>query len=216
MMRAWDADAGGQAAALESAQTDAGAPASPPAQTDAPKPPEADWKAQVSALGVDPAWVRNANEKLVKTGKIKLDDIQADALADPEHRKWLNRMLRKNADEEAAAASAAATQGAAAQTAPRSAPAAGGGANSQQVATMATSSKPAPSVLKPGHMPTGQLWQGTATPGGGGWSPAGNGLWWPPWPVTGGPIQKPAVQSATQQANALDTTTGQARPDLRG
>jgi hypothetical protein len=210
--REWDDDAQGQAQAVESAQTDAGAPAPPPVQTDSPQPAAADWKADVAKLGVDPGWVVALRKNLVESGKVSMEDIQSDALADPEHRKWLNRQMRKHNDENAAAASAAATQGAKPQTSTAaSSPLA---ASSQQVA--ATSTKPVPSVLKPGHMPTGQLWSGTATPGGGGWSPAGNGLWWPPWPVTGGPIQKPAVQSATQQANALDTTTGEARPDDRG
>lgn len=218
-MRWGEWDQGGaqeQAGALESAQTDTAMPSAPPAQTDAPKPQSADWKADVAKLGVDPGWVVALRGSLVDSGKVSMDDIQADALADPEHRKWLNRQMRKQKEEEAAASQAAATQGSSAQPVASSNTSLTAGTNPQQAVTTAASTKPAPSVLKPGHMPTGQLWQGTATPGGGGWSPAGNGLWWPPWPVTGGPIEKPAVQSAVQQANALDTTTGQARPDMRG
>lgn len=191
---------GDQAAALQAVPTDAGTGAAAP-PTDAPKA-SSDWKADVSKLGVDPGWVVRLRMKLVESGKVSMDDIQADKLADPEHRKWLNKML-KDANGEAAAATPE-TGGA------EPAPAETGGAEPAPTAA------PKPSVLRPGHLPTGPVWHSTPVPAGDGWTPAGDGLWWPPYPVTGGPIAKPAVQSATAQASALDTATGQARPESTG
>lgn len=187
-----------QAEALQNALSDTGDPqvAAPP--TDAPKA-EKDWKTEVSALGVDPGWVVRLRMKLVDSGKISMDDIQADKLSDPEHRKWLNKMLKENNDAEAAATSTpAVSTPASTETAPQ------------------TSTAPKPSVLKPGHLPTGEIWHSDNVPAGDGWLPAGNGLFWPPYPVTGGPIEKPVVQSATLQATALDQSTGQVRPEATG
>lgn len=204
-MRA-QADVGGgnvaeQAAALQSVPTDAGTGAAA-APTDAPKAPSTDWKEEVSKLGVDPGWVVRLRMKLVESGKVSMDDIQADKLADPEHRKWLNKMLKDATGAEATPATGGA------EPAPAG-PQTGG-------AEPAPTAAPKPSVLRPGHLPTGPIWHSTPVPAGDGWTPAGDGLWWPPYPVTGGPIAKPAVQSATAQASALDTSTGQARPESTG
>lgn len=195
-------DAGEQADALASIPSDAGRGAAAP-PTDAPKQPQ-DWKEQVSALGVDPGWVVRLRKKLVERGLVGMDDIQADKLADPNHRKWLNKML-KNAQGTSGGGEGEGEATGGAEPAPAPAP------------TQPTQTQPAnPSVLRTGHLPTGRLWHSTPVAAGDGWLPAGDGLWWPPYPVTGGPIAKPVVQSAAVQANALDPTTGQARPESTG
>lgn len=211
----WNEDvdaARNQAQALETMpQQDSAVPQAPSKPSDAP---QGDWKAGVSALGVDPGWVVAVRQKLVETGKIGQDDISEANLADPEHRKWLQRQMNK-ANAEAAAAAPTPTAVAKASVAkPAVEDKSPTSANPQPAAN---TSVPVPSVLKPGHMPTGPLWQSTATPAaGGGWMPAGKELWWPPWPVTGGPISKPAVQTAAQQGDAVDLITGQARKQETG
>lgn len=152
--------------------------------------------------GVDAGWIRRIQRLLVETGKISPDMLSEENLADEQHRRWLQKQLRKARAEQQAAAQP--------PTAKPATPPGTGGIEPAPVQTggiePAPGGKPVPSVLSPGHLPTKSVWRSTAVPAGGGWTPAGDGLWWPPYPVTGGPIARPATMDATKQADAL---TGQ-------
>lgn len=122
-------------------------------------------------------------------------DLKVEDLQDPETQKWANRKLRKLRGQQPSTGgpeppAQAATGGA-------SPPVQTGGPEP----SLAAQGRALPSVLSPGRLPTGRIWESEHAPVPGGYMPAGNGLYWPPWPTTGGTVAQP--MSAAQQATAL-------------
>jgi hypothetical protein len=185
------ADQAKQLEATYAADTGNSQATTPPA-SDSAKEPSKDWKDDVSKLGIDPGWVVALRKNLVEAGIIGMDEIQADRLADPEHAAYLNKLLKKYKGQKKAEA----------EPTPEATPTA--------PVPAGTSTKPPPSVLKPGHLPTEPHWTETPTAGAGGYIPAGGGTWWPPFPSTGGRVES-ATMPATAQADSLDPVTGEVK-----
>jgi hypothetical protein len=169
----------------------------------------------------DPGWVRILRNRLLKNGLISEDDLTDKALFDPKHRSWLNKQLKKYNQSAKSEEGTGETEEPTEEPAPQT-----GGVDSmpgQEVPAtlppaMANNNVP-PRVIPSGRLPTGEIFQTTAGPWGSGWIPAGNGLYWPPWPSTGGPIAKPGPQRAGGAAPPMPRTLdaeGQASAIERG
>lgn len=166
----------------------------PTAATDSPQKPTQPQATDAPAY--DAPW---ANRVLSgQTGVKEFEGLKAEDLNDEETRKWVNRKLAKKREADAVAAAATAA-------APTDAPAAAAPAASEPSSTAAaplpvpqTPAAPAVSPLYDnGRLPMEPL-RATAVPAAanGGWVPAGNGLWWPPYPQVGGPIPLPSATSS--------------------
>jgi len=126
--------------------------------------------------GVDASWVRRAVSLL---GREKVGSFKD--MADPEHRKWLRRKMGK-AKAQQPKPEPEVAEGEGEETVPESTP------------------EPTPPESRPVVIPSGRVPKGRVVerpvrglPGPGGWVPAGEGLWWPPYPTTGGPIARPEL-----------------------
>jgi hypothetical protein len=187
-----------QAKAIQSASTDAPqAKAQPTASTDTggggggkAKP---HWS-ETLPEGVDAQWVRNLKNKLVKTGAIPASYITSEALSDAGHRKRLNRMLRDLKKQKTEKPEPEVEEGEGEETAPETPP-------------EPTQAQPRITVFPTGRFPKGRMVDRPTTglPGPGGWVPAGEGLWWPPYPTTAGPMARPELEKPTVETG-LDYT----------
>lgn len=204
-----------QAQAIESAAQDA--PIAVPAKAqDAPSAPlpgnEAMGKTvqgQTWDKPYDEQWTHALRNKLLKSGMITEKDISEQALMDPAHRRWLNKLLKKWAKGQESAASESETGGTEQTPPEEQAPPPSGAPESQVPTTLppaATNNNVPPRVLAGGRLPTGEIFQTTAGPWGTGWIPAGNGLYWPPWPSTGGPIAMPSPRRRQGEAEPMPRT----------
>lgn len=162
----------------------------------------------------DPAWERRARELLG-------DEVVGGdkELFSPAHRRRINKLMGKKKREQRAAAGKR-EEVAVAEAEPETGgvdepPAPGPGAETGGMEPLPPEFPPAmqnnqvkPRVLAGGRLPGGEeIFRTTAGPWGSGWIPAGNGLWWPPYPVTGGPVSRPNMPQtldAEGQANALE------------
>lgn len=149
----------------------------------------------------DPAWERRMRKLL---GDEMVGD--AKALFDPKHRRWLNKQAKKQRAETK-------TEGTGETEAPVTEQAQTGGVDpgpgGEVPATLppaASNNNVPPRMLPSGRLPTGPIFQTTAGPWGSGWIPAGNGLYWPPWPSTGGPIEKPGPRRREGAAPPMPRT----------
>lgn len=173
------ANANDQVQAL-SPETDAPGAAQQPQQDDS-----AHWTEQLPE-GVDAGWVIALRTKLINAGNISENDISMENLANPEHRKWLNRMLQDFNRQQAS-------------TEPIS-----GGEPSEEPPAIEPPEEPSweppprQTVIPSGRLPRGRRTEvpiQTLAPGG--WVPAGDGLWWPPYPTTSGPIRRSLARRGT-------------------
>ena len=137
----------------------------------------------------DPAWERRMN---------KMFPEEKGNMWDPGFRAKLNRMARKkrNANQAAKPPEASSTPTGGVDPPPTGGvdppPGNGGGSIPQTLPPAATNNNVQPRVLAGGRLPGGEpIFQTLAGPWGSGWIPAGRGLWWPPWPTTAGPIERP-------------------------
>jgi hypothetical protein len=139
--------------------------------------------------GVDASWVRRA---IALIGRDKVGSFED--LADPEHRKWIRRKMRKAKAEQKKAVPPPAPEeepGDGEETAPEPAP----------------PPKPTESriVRLSGRLPRGRMVdRPTPLAAPGGWVPADEGLWWPPYPTTGGPIARPELTASPTGRTDLD------------
>jgi hypothetical protein len=149
----------------------------------------------------DPAWERRMR-------KLLGDEMVGNpkALFDPKHRAWLRRQAKKKRAETKTGEASTGEEEEEAET-----PTTGGVDPAGQ--TVPATLPPAmannnvsPRMLPSGQLPTGPIFQTTAGPWGSGWIPAGNGLYWPPWPTTGGPIAKPGPQRQEGAAPPMPRT----------
>ena len=159
----------------------------------------------------DQQWVRQLRGRLLKAGLITEEDLKETALMDPQHRRWLNKQLKKlgKAKQEGATTEPESETGEAtpeetivetAQVGPR---------ETQMPSAFPpamSNNNVAPRVIPTGRLPSGQLFQTTAGPWGSGWIPAGNGLYWPPWPTAGGPVAMPGPRRRQGEAEPMPRT----------
>jgi hypothetical protein len=135
--------------------------------------------------GVDASWVRNA------IGLIGRENVGSfEDLADPEHRKWIRRKMRKANREKKVQPEVAEGEGE--ETAPET---------PEPAAT-----EPRRTVFPTGRIPKGRMVDRPTggLPGPGGWVPAGEGLWWPPYPTTAGPMARPELEKPSGEGTGLD------------
>ena len=133
--------------------------------------------------GVDASWVRRAVSLLGRENVGTFED-----LADPEHRKWMRRKMNKAKQEQQAVASA-----------PQPEVEEGEGEETAPEIPEAAPTEPRRTVFPTGRIPKGRLVDRPTggLPGPGGWVPAGEGLWWPPYPTTAGPMARPELEKPT-------------------
>jgi hypothetical protein len=199
--------------------------------TDAPQAssqPAAGSEAPAKKAGVGGAgWNEDFDEqwgrRVLENPKLKdmfgLSDYSS--LRDEETRRQINRWLRNNqgggaegsagGGASAPAATAASTVGAAKTTpATTNQPAGTTGKASLPGGLKPPPAGPAPSrtsVLAPGRLPQGVLWDNTIVPAAGGQVPELGGPWWPSYPAGGAPsTTRPGT--ASMQAAALSEQGG--------
>ena len=182
--------AAAQAQALSSS-TDAPQAGSQPTSDDA----GGHWRGKLPG-GVDESWVRRAVSLL---GQDKVGSFED--LADPEHRKWLRRKMNKAKQAQAAAPPAEVADEEAAPVEEEAPQVAEGGR----------------SVIPSGRIPSRSLDRPTTgVPGPGGWVPAGDDLWWPPYPTTGGPMARPETVAGAAPPMEMTFTAGDQANGLEG
>jgi hypothetical protein len=174
------------------------APTTPPS-SDSPTPPPKE-------PAYDAPWGQRVLENV--HGIADFEGLTAADLEDEETRNWVNRKIRKKREADAAAAAAAPAAAPAAKPAAQEeakpAPMQGAPTTAPPAPVPQQQKLPTPTVLRSGRLPIEPIFQApVAQPVNGGWVPAYDGLWWPPYPQTGGPIPLPkATQSMTKPASA--------------
>jgi hypothetical protein len=156
------------------------------------------WSGNLQS-GVDSSWVRRAVALL---GQDKVGSFED--LADPEHRKWIRRKMRKakkSAKPVGEVADEVADEGI---------------EETAEEEIIPTETEERRAVIPSGRIPSRSLSRPTTgIPGPGGWVPAGDNLWWPPYPTTAGPMARPELSrgggtslrrtlTAGDQAGALE------------
>lgn len=180
-----------QTTASEQEQALSSATDAPQANTQPTSSDTGHWSGKLPE-GVDASWVRNAIRLIGRENVGSFED-----LADPEHRKWVRRKMRKAKREQKQAAPPPPPEeeevGDGEESAPEPAP----------------PPKPTESriVRLSGRLPRGRMVDrpvALAAPGG--YVPAGEGLWWPPYPTTGGPIARPEFAASPTRKTDLSYT----------
>jgi hypothetical protein len=145
------------------------------------------WRGKLPQ-GVDESWVRRAVALL---GQDKVGTFED--LADPEHRKWIRRKMNK-AKGQAKASVEVADEEVEEETGPEE---------------EATSPEERRTVIPSGRIPSRSMARPTTgVPGPGGWVPAGDDLWWPPYPTTAGPMARPELTSGEGTGMGRTLTAG--------
>jgi len=159
-----------------SSATDAPQAATQPASNDT----GGHWRGKLPG-GVDESWVRRAVSLL---GQDKVGSF--DDLADPEHRAWLRRKMNKaKGQQKAAPVGEVVDEEVAEETGP------------EEEAPPQTKERRA--VIPSGRIPSRSIPRPTTgIPGPGGWVPAGDDLWWPPYPTTAGPMARPELTTGIE------------------
>jgi hypothetical protein len=155
----------------------------------------------------DEQWTHQLRNRLLKSGMVSEADIAEQALMDPNHRKWLNSLLKQWSQNQKEGGGGG--QGGGEEEEQPQAPPPENAPGTQVPETIppaASNNNVKPRVLAGGRLPSGEIFQTTAGPWGSGWIPTGDGLYWPPWPSAGGPIAKPSPKRRMGTAEPMPKT----------